>query len=117
MEKALSFSIEVIEFCEKLESQRKYVVANQLLGCGTSIGANVFEAQHAESKADFIHKMSHCLKELRATRRWLRLTQRGPRVMMPAIVDPWLAEAEELIKKFSSSTATVKTRYVTEIRS
>lgn len=53
---SFEFSLDVIEFCELLEEKRKYVLANQLLKSGTSIGANIKEAQNAESKADFVHK-------------------------------------------------------------
>lgn len=55
--KSLEFAIAIVEFSEILESNKKIVIANQLLKSGTSIGANVREAQHAESKADFIHKL------------------------------------------------------------
>lgn len=71
VEKSLAFSIEVIRFCELLETNRKYVVAKQLLRSGTSIGANVFEAQHAESRADFIHKIKIAIKEANETLYWL----------------------------------------------
>jgi four helix bundle protein len=54
-----------------LEKQRKFTVTNQFLRCGTSIGANVFEAQHAESKADFIHKMKIAIEEANETLYWL----------------------------------------------
>ncbi|WP_016777305.1 four helix bundle protein [Anaerophaga thermohalophila] len=53
----LEFSLEIIEYSELLEEKRKYVIARQLLKAGTSIGANAREAQNAESKADFLHKM------------------------------------------------------------
>lgn len=53
---SFEFALQIIDFVEKLESNRKFVIANQLLKSGTSIGANVREAQNAESKADFIHK-------------------------------------------------------------
>ena len=55
---SFDFSLMVIDYCESLEDSRKYVLAKQLLRSGTSIGANCMEAQNAESKADFIHKMS-----------------------------------------------------------
>jgi len=77
LEKSLDFSVLLITFCEKLEEQRKYVIAKQLLRCGTSIGANVFEAQHAESKADFIHKMKIAVKEANETLYWLILCERS----------------------------------------
>ena len=57
------FSLMIIEYCEKLEGTRKFVIANQLLKACTSIGANAMEAQNAESKADFIHKMKLAAKE------------------------------------------------------
>jgi four helix bundle protein len=67
------FSLMVIEYCEQLEAQRKYVIARQLLKSGTSIGANAMEAQNAESKADFIHKMKIAAKESDEAQYWLLL--------------------------------------------
>lgn len=72
---AFEFSIEIVTFCELLESQRKYVIARQLLKSGTSICANVIEAQNAESKADFIHKFKIAAKEGEETEYWLLLCQ------------------------------------------
>ena len=60
---SFEFSLKIIEFAEELESKRKFVFANQLLKAGTSRGANIREAQNAESKADFIHKMNIAAKE------------------------------------------------------
>jgi four helix bundle protein len=76
VDKVIEFSVLVINYCETLERQRKFVLANQLLRAGTSIGANVFEAQNAESKADFIHKMKIAAKEASETRYWLILCER-----------------------------------------
>jgi len=67
------FSLEIIRFVELLEEKRKYVIAKQLLKSGTSIGANVREAQNAESRFDFIHKMKIALKEVDETEYWLLL--------------------------------------------
>ncbi len=50
------FALDIIKYFERLQDSKKFVVANQLLKSGTSIGANIREAQNAESKADFIHK-------------------------------------------------------------
>ena len=61
--KTIEFSLMIIDFVEELEEKRKYVLANQILKSGTSIGACVMEAQSAESKADFIHKMKIADKE------------------------------------------------------
>jgi four helix bundle protein len=63
--KTIAFSLEVIKYVELLEEKRKFVIANQLLKSGTSIGANVHEAQNAESKADFVHKFKIAAKELK----------------------------------------------------
>ena len=67
------FSLSIIAFCERLEAERKDVVARQLLKAGTSIGANAMEAQNAESKADFIHKFKIAAKEAEETQYWLLL--------------------------------------------
>ncbi len=74
---SLDFSLEIIDYCELLESRKKYVLSRQLLKAGTSIGANVHEAQSPESKADFIHKMKIADKEARETDYWLKLCQRS----------------------------------------
>ena len=63
----------IIEYAELLDKQRKYQVSNQIIKSGTSIGANVREAQNAESKADFIHKMKIAAKEADETEYWLLL--------------------------------------------
>jgi four helix bundle protein len=77
VDKTVEFSLMIIEFAELLESKRKFVVANQLLKSATSVGANVREAQNAESKSDFIHKMKIAAKEADETEYWLLLCQRA----------------------------------------
>ena len=73
MTKSFQFAIDIIAFCEELEKNKKFVVANQLLKSGTSIGAQVREAQNAESKADFVHKFKIVAKEAEETEYWLQL--------------------------------------------
>ncbi|MBP1676733.1 MAG: hypothetical protein H6Q20_1292 [Bacteroidetes bacterium] len=70
-----AFSLKIITFTELLEEKRKFAVANQLLRSGTSIGANIREAQNCESKADFIHKFKIAAKEAEETEYWLLLCQ------------------------------------------
>lgn len=70
---SFQFALQVIDFTEILESHRKFAIANQLIRCGSSIGANVREAQNAESKADFVHKMKVAAKEAEETEYWLLL--------------------------------------------
>ncbi|MGO4820121.1 MULTISPECIES: four helix bundle protein [unclassified Flavobacterium] len=67
------FALEIISYCDTLQENRKFVIANQLLKSGTSIGANIREAQNAESKADFIHKFKISAKEIEETIYWLEL--------------------------------------------
>lgn len=67
------FALTVVEYCERLEADKKYLIAKQLLKSGTAIGANVMEAQRAESKADFIHEMKIAAKEAEETQYWLML--------------------------------------------
>lgn len=73
LRKTIQFSLLAIEYVELLENHRKYVIARQLLRSATSIGANVHEAQNAESKADFIHKFKIAAKEVEETKYWLVL--------------------------------------------
>ncbi len=67
------FSLSVIDYCDLLDSIKKYTISRQLLKSGTSIGANAMEAQNAESKADFIHKIKIAAKEADETQYWLLL--------------------------------------------
>jgi four helix bundle protein len=73
LELTFEFSLMIIEYAELLEKNRKFQVSNQIIRSGTSIGANVREAQNAESKADFIHKMKIAAKEADETEYWLQL--------------------------------------------
>ena len=68
-----NFSLKIISFTEILESKKKFNMANQLFKNGTSIGANVSEAQGAESKNDFKHKCKIAYKEAEETEYWLKL--------------------------------------------
>jgi four helix bundle protein len=72
---SLEFALEIIAFSELLENQKKFVIARQLLKSGTSIGANIREAQNAESKSDFIHKMKIAANEADENEYWLTLCE------------------------------------------
>ena len=79
LDKSFEFALEIIQFADELEEKRKYVLSRQLYKSGTSIGANVREAQQAESRADFIHKMKIALKEAEETEYWLLLCDKSPK--------------------------------------
>lgn len=70
---SFDFALAVVDCCEVLQAEKHFVISNQLLKSGTSIGANIMEAQNAESKADFIHKMKIAAKEAGETQYWLML--------------------------------------------
>ena len=72
--KSFSFAVRIVKLCRHLQSDNKeFVLSKQLLRSGTSIGANVAESQQAQSRADFISKLSIALKEAVETNYWLRL--------------------------------------------
>lgn len=70
---SFQFALLVMQYCEELNASKRFVIANQLLRSAMSIGANAMEAQSAESKADFVHKMGIAAKEAEETQYWLWL--------------------------------------------
>ncbi len=72
--KSFAFALKIIKLYQYLtEAKQEYILSKQLLRSGTAVGALVREAEHAESKADFIHKLSIGLKEANETEYWLEL--------------------------------------------
>jgi four helix bundle protein len=98
------FALAVIDYCEKLENNKKYVLGKQLLKCGTSIGANVREAQNAESKADFIHKFKIAAKEADETEYWLILCKESANYPNPELILNELQSIIRIISKIISSS-------------
>jgi four helix bundle protein len=96
----------LIGYCEELETVKKFVIANQLLKAGTSIGANVMEAQNAESKADFIHKMKLAAKEAEETQYWLLLCEYSPNYPECKELISKLDEIQKVLSKILSSAKT-----------
>jgi len=72
--KTFDFALRIIKFYTECKSQNEFILSKQILRCGTSIGANVEEAIAAQSKKDFISKLSIANKEARETRYWLKLS-------------------------------------------
>lgn len=81
--KTFDFALNIIEFSEDLYEAKRFPLANQIFKSGTSIGANVREAQNAESKADFIHKLKIAAKEADETEYWLLLCLKSPHLKSP----------------------------------
>lgn len=73
LELSFDLSLAIICYCKKLNEQKEFIISNQLFRSATSIGANIFEAQNAESRADFIHKMKIAAKESKESEYWLLL--------------------------------------------
>lgn len=105
--KSIEFSIQIVQYCEQLEREKKFVIANQLLRSGTSIGANVWEAQNAESVSDFIHKFKIAAKEASETLYWLTICRK---VMASPEVDKLLDLVIELHKILNRIIASSKKR-------
>lgn len=94
-ERLLSFAVAIGRIVDSLpDTQPGRHVAGQLIRCGTSPAPNYEEACAAESRADFIHKIGICLKELRESRLWLRPAQKAA-LMQPETVGPVLKECCE----------------------
>tara|TARA_R100001377_G_scaffold80662_1_gene59702 strand:- start:233 stop:586 length:354 start_codon:yes stop_codon:yes gene_type:complete len=76
-------SLNIIDFSEEIRNNHKYEMASQIFRSGTSIGANVAEAQNAESKKDFIHKFKIAAKEADELQYWLRLCEQSQHYPTP----------------------------------
>jgi len=109
-ERLLEYAARIIRLVERLPNTRAgNHIAGQLLRAGTSPLPNHGEAQAAESRRDFVHKMRICLKELRESLRWLRLVQRIP-LLKPARVETLATETDELVRIFRASIKTAAQR-------
>ena len=75
LKESFEFALMIVKYSELLDENKKFVISRQIVRCGTSIGANIKEAQNAESKADFIHKLKIALKEADETEYWLFLCE------------------------------------------
>lgn len=97
-ERTLNFSIRIVNLCKFLRENggTGYDLSKQLIRSGTSIGANIEEAQNAESKPDFIHKMTISLKEARETNYWLKILIATEKNLEQRLI-PLLNESNELI--------------------
>jgi four helix bundle protein len=100
---SLQFAIDVIDYSELLNKHNKFVISKQLLRSGTSIGANVREAQHAESRDDFIHKLKIAAKETEETEYWLLLCKYAPAYPTNDILIEKCNELGKLLNKIISS--------------
>ena len=104
VELTFDFALKIIKYTEALEAKRKYIIARQLFRSGTSIGANVREAQNAESKPDLIHKLKIAAKEAEETAYWLLLCKNSENYLeCDGLIDNCNAIIRVLSKIISSS--------------
>jgi four helix bundle protein len=108
-ERLIDFAVRIIRMAESLPKTKVgNHVSGQLVRCGTSPAPNYGEAQSPESRADFIHKMKVCLKELRETRVWLLIIVRAELIKPVSKLDSLIKETNELISIFVTSIRTAK---------
>ena len=109
-EKSRAFALRVVKLCRLLqERDREYVLSRQLLRSGTAIGALIREAEQAESRADFVHKLSVALKEASETAYWLDLlTESG--YLDSVHGQSMMSDTEERLKILTAIIRTTKRR-------
>ena len=103
-QKSFGFTLEIISLYKQLSAEKEYILSKQLLRSGTSIGANIEEAVAAQSRRDFLAKMSIASKEARETRYWLVLLQQSKLTKLD--LKPAIAKVEELIRILTSIVKT-----------
>lgn len=98
-EKTVEFALQIIDFCQELKKQNHFEISSQLIRSGTSIGANVFEAQNGASNRDFLNKMKIAAKECDETMFWFIVCYRSKHLVSP---DKEMNENLESITKILS---------------
>ena len=100
-ETAICFALSVSDACENIKGCRSY--ADQLIRCSSSIGANLFEAKYAQSRADFVHKLEIALKECSETEYWFELLHRKGKL------------SDELFAELNRVRGTIQRRLIASI--
>ena len=108
--KSYAFALEIVKIYSHLQAdKREFVLSKQLLRSGTSIGALIEEANQAESKADFIHKLSIANKEANETQYWIRLLI-DSKILESKVGDVLLGKCTEVVKILTASIKTSKAK-------
>lgn len=100
---SMDFAVSIINLVKQLKASRESIVSNQIARSGTSIGANIREAQYAHGKADFIAKLQIALKEANETGYWLELLYRTDYI------------TEEEYKTLDSACASIRVMLIASI--
>jgi len=111
--KSFKFAVRIVNLYKHLcDNKREFVLSKQILRSGTSVGANIREAEHSEGKADFVHKMAISQKEINETIYWLELLQATEYISKQEF-ESINAYAVEIIKMLTSSIKTAKSKLTT----
>ena len=105
--KSKAFALKIIILIEKLQNRNIYVLTNQILRSGTSIGANVAESTYASSTADFVNKLQIAQKEANETKYWLELMYEA-NYISKEIYEELLSEVMQIIRMLGKSIKTIK---------
>ncbi|MBD3792468.1 MAG: four helix bundle protein [Campylobacterales bacterium] len=106
--KSFSFALRIVKLSKYLQEEHKeYILSKQIFRSGTAIGALIREAQYAQSKADFLHKLMIALKEANETEYWLLLLKESEFISIK-MFESIYPEVDELLKLLISSTKTIK---------
>ena len=112
-EKSFKFAVRIVNLYKYLcEDKKEFIMSKQLLKCGTSVGAMTREAEHSESKADFIHKLAIAQKEINETIYWLELLNTTEYISKKEF-ENINTDAVELIKMITTSIKTAKSTLTT----
>ena len=106
-EKSYRFALRIVKLYQHLAKQHEFVLSKQVLRSGTSVGANVEDAGQAQSKADFVHKLSIAQKESFETHYWIRLLRDGGLLSLQ-LAESLLTDCVELQKLITASIKTAK---------
>ena len=110
-DRLIDFAVRTIKLAGSLSKTKAGShIANQIIRSGTAPASNYGEAQGAESRSDFIHKMKICLKELRETKVWLKIITKANLIKTKSKVEPLIDENEQLISIFVTSIKTAKAK-------
>jgi len=107
--KSFGFALRILKLSDHLNSKREFVISKQLIRSGTSIGANIRESQYAESRKDFIHKMSISLKEANETKYWLDLIHAGD-IITEKLYWSFAKDCDEILKLLTAILNSSKQR-------
>ena len=109
VEKSFCFAIKIVNLARSIRDRREYELARQVLRCGTSVGANVAEAQKAQSGKDFVAKMYIAYKEASETEYWVRLLH-ATKIISEDEYRDIIGDAQDILKILSSITKTMEER-------